>query len=279
LYNHPTSYSPQDLNSITTMLMFYAAGGSTNNRALMAFVGQPDNMGDFFVAMDRLNSVNSTGGGGSPTPKNNTGPGIIERIGNFFSNLFGGKKDAQFSTVLTGVAIRRIPPVQVGPLIPEGVIPYISFDALLAGATRVGLWSLPLTLTGDTPEREQMVTLYRGVSVEAKGSMYFYASQGVAIPRGFEQVHTKWGPHSDMEAHAGGDNLSIWTSWSTSKETARDFATGVAMHMNGIPGIIMSKQFRASEVIPNPYNPQAAEAEWLIPGVVYGAKVEYVLPR
>lgn len=148
----------------------------------------------------------------------------------------------------------------------------------MAGITRAGLWSLPFILTGDTPEKEHMITLYRGVSVEAKGSMYFYASQGIAIPRGFEQVSTNWGPHSDMEAHAAGDNLSIWTSWTTSKETARDFATGVAMHVNGIPGIIMSKQFNLSEVSPNIYN-QAAEAEWLVPGVVYGAKVEYVSPR
>ncbi|MCF2218689.1 RHS repeat-associated core domain-containing protein [Chryseobacterium sp. PS-8] len=47
-----------------TMLMFYASGGSTNNRALMQFVGLPDNIGNFFVAMDKLNSVNSKGGGG-----------------------------------------------------------------------------------------------------------------------------------------------------------------------------------------------------------------------
>ena len=48
----------------TTMLMFYASGGSTNNRALMDFVGQPDRIGDFFVAMDKLQSVNSKSGGG-----------------------------------------------------------------------------------------------------------------------------------------------------------------------------------------------------------------------
>jgi len=181
-------------------------------------------------------------------------------LGGFFTNIFGklfgtAKRDAKISTVLPGAAITRILPVEVGPLIPEGAIPFLSFDTLLAGITRASLWSLPLILTGDTPEKEQMITLYRGVSIEAKGTMYFYASQGIAIPRGFEQVSTIWGPHQDMEAHTGGDNLSIWTSWTTSKGTARDFATGVAMHINGIPGIIMSKKFRASEVIPNPYNP------------------------
>jgi hypothetical protein len=80
-----------------------------------------------------------------------------------------------------------------------------------------------------------------------------------------------------MELHAGGDNLSIWTSWSTSEEVARDFATGNAFYENGIPGIIMSKTFRVGEAVPNPFT--HAEAEWLVPGVTYGAKVKYVLPR
>jgi RHS repeat-associated protein len=234
-----------------------------------------------FVQKTSSNEREKGGGGGTtgfndPAPKNNT----WKSIKNFFSNLFGkAKKDAQFCTVLTGAAITRIPPVQVGPLIPEGIIPYISFDALLAGATRVGLWSLPLTLTGDTPEREQMVTLYRGVSVEAKGSMYFYASQGIAIPRGFEQVGTTFGPHSDMEEHTGGNNFSIWTSWTTDKRIAYDFATGNAFYNeeNKIPGIILTKQFRITEVTPNPHT--LGENEWLIPGVVYGAKIEYVSPQ
>ncbi len=197
------------------------------------------------------------------------------RIGNFFRDLFGrnkqGKETATFATAGT---LTRAGAIEIGEITFRGIL---SFDAVLAGITKVGLWSLPLTLKGDMPEKEQMVTLYRGVSSEAKGSMYFEAMQGIAIPNGFRQIATTWGPHRDMEAHAGGDNLSIWTSWSTSKESAKDFATGVAMYENGIPGIIMSKKFRVSEVVPNPYNPQ--EAEWLIPGVVYGAKVEYVLPR
>lgn len=127
------------------------------------------------------------------------------------------------------------------------------------------------------PEKEQTITLYRGVSSEASGSMYFYASQGIAIPRGFEQVATTWGPHRDMEAHAGGDNYSVWTSWTSDKSVAHNFATGNAFYVNGIPGIIMSKQFKLSEAAPNPFT--LGESEWLVPGVVYGSKVQYVLPR
>lgn len=76
--------------------------------------------------------------------------------------------------------------------------------------------------------------------------------------------------------YAGGDNYSIWTSWSASKEVARDFATRVAFG-KAVPGIIMSKKFRFSEASPNPFTLE--EDEWLVPGVTYGAKVEYVLPR
>jgi len=224
-----------------------------------------------------------TGGGGDGSgamggePDNNPKPSAWQSVKNFFKSLFGGgEKGAGIKTIVPGATIYR-PGVQVGEAIFEGVLPHLSFDALLAGVTRAGLWTLPLTLKGDMPEKEQTITLYRGVSIEAKASMYYYASQGIAIPRGFEQVATTWGPHSDMEDHAGGDNLSIWTSWSSSKEKARDFATGISMYEKGIPGIIMSKTFRASEVVPNPYN--VPESEWLIPGVVYGAKVEYVLPR
>jgi hypothetical protein len=39
----------------------------------------------------------------------------------------------------------------------------------------------------------------------------------------------------------------------------------------------MSRTFNVGQAVPNPYNP--SEGEWLVPGVVYGAKVEYVLPR
>ncbi len=76
-----------------------------------------------------------------------------------------------------------------------------------------------------------------------------------------------FGPHTDMQDHAGGDNYSIWTSWSSSKEVARDFATGVAFG-KAVPGIIMSKNFKVGVANPNPFT--LGESEWLVPGVVYG---------
>lgn len=58
-------------------------------------------------------------GGGSaaasdPTPKSNTGPGIIDRISNFFNRLFGGKKSTS-----TGHAVKAT--IISMTLIPEGV--------------------------------------------------------------------------------------------------------------------------------------------------------------
>jgi RHS repeat-associated protein len=75
-YNNPISFidpdgrKPQapgdDIKATmvpTTMLMFYATGGSKNNTALMDFVGLPDNIGDFFATMDKLSFQRTEGGG------------------------------------------------------------------------------------------------------------------------------------------------------------------------------------------------------------------------
>ncbi|WP_228370590.1 DUF6443 domain-containing protein [Chryseobacterium gleum] len=222
-------------------------------------------------------------------------PGFWGRVSNWWDRLFGRNKGADILTLTRGAEVSRV--VEVGePIRIAEFFSALEATSVAVGAVTLGAvltpvmmkdpeynWTrdlpltVPVTTTADESEPGEMITLYRGVSSKAKGSMYFEASQGIAIPNGYRQVAATWGPHSDMEAHAGGDNLSIWTSWSTSKESARDFATGVAMYENGIPGIIISKQFKVGTVLPNPYNPQ--EAEWLVPGVVYGAKVEYVLPR
>lgn len=186
----------------------------------------------------------------------------------------------------------------MGEVIPISEAVFTWEEVMAAvGSLRGGVWGLPLMLTGDsgfapnskpltipadipittTGEPESTITLYRGVSSKAKGSMYFEAMQGIAIPAGFRQVATTWGSHRDMEAHAGGDNLSIWTSWSSDINVARDFAIGNAFYRKGVPGIIMSKSFTVGHVVPNPFT--LDESEWLVPGVTYGAKVQYVLPR
>jgi len=240
------------------------------------------------------------GGGNSamsgPTPKSNTGPGVIER---FISWLFGGKKGAGISAIVPGAVISRTPIVEVGePIRIAEFFSAVEATSVAVGAATLGAvltpvmmkdpeynWTrdlpltLPVTTTADEPDPGEMITLYRGVSSRIfhnDNSQYINAHFGIAIPKGYYQVSSLGGPHSDMEEHAGGDNHSIWTSWTTSKETARDFATGIAFG-SAVPGIIMSKSFKIGVANPNPFT--LGENEWLVPGVVYGARVEYVLPR
>ncbi|MBW8522443.1 hypothetical protein K0U91_13100 [Chryseobacterium chendengshani] len=292
---------PDGRNAMDTMMQL---GGTWQNVGYGYFNAELgkyiDYEGNEMNAAQVLESRAIINGGGGAGSGGNSGPSVWQSIGNFFSNLFGGNKGAGITTFAAGATITRIPPVQVGPLISEGVVAEIaaSMEATVAtifstaGMTAAAIFypamikepefnwtrdlpkSIPITTTGDNPQ--QTITLYRGISSKAKGSMYFEAMQGIAIPNGFRQVAATWGPHSDMELHAGGDNLSIWTSWTSNINTARDFATGTALYKNGVPGIIMSKTFRTGQATPNPFNP--AESEWLVPGITYGAKVKYVSP-
>jgi hypothetical protein len=61
------------------------------------------------------------GGGSGPTPKKNDGPNLIQRIGNFFSNLFGGEhQSAKLSMVLPGAVVSRAWTLEVGELTSAG---------------------------------------------------------------------------------------------------------------------------------------------------------------
>ena len=69
-----------------SMLDYYARGGTGSTSDILKFMGQEDMLGNFYAI------YNSGGGGGSgPGPKSSTGPGLIQRIGNFFRSLFRGK--------------------------------------------------------------------------------------------------------------------------------------------------------------------------------------------
>ena len=239
--------------------------------------------------------VTDNGNNGNKRIAQGPKPNIFKTIGNFVKKILGKSKRAVAGVLTVGAATF------------EGIgseVEVVGSNMLRLGAIfRLGQWGLPLMLNGDSshasgydipltgaadipvtttadePDPGQMITLYRGVSSKIfhnDNSQYINAHFGIAIPKGYYQVSSLFGPHNDMEAHAGGDNLSIWTSWTTSKETARDFATGVAFGP-AVPGIIMSKSFKIGVANPNPFN--LGEAEWLVPGVVYGAKVEYVRPR
>ncbi|SHM73410.1 hypothetical protein [Chryseobacterium polytrichastri] len=82
---------------------------------------------------------------------------------------------------------------------------------------------------------------------------------------------------TDQYDYAIGDNYSVFTSWTTSKSTAQDFATA----MGKAPGVILSKRFKIGvNAIPNvsPTAKRMQENEWLIFGPVIRANVQYVKP-
>jgi hypothetical protein len=102
------------------------------------------------------------------------------------------------------------------------------------------------------------ITLYRGVN--AKHRFINKARVGIAIPIGLINGH------NDPAKHNDGNTNSIFTSWTLDKETASKWAT-----VNGAGGVILEKQFSKGEYLPSPdaFN----EKEFLVPGIVTGAKV------
>ncbi|WP_110368405.1 RHS repeat-associated core domain-containing protein [Chryseobacterium sp. CBTAP 102] len=68
-------------------------------------------------------------------------PTIFKRIGNFLERLFGKSKKAAVGVLSVGVATFEglAPPVEFGSTVAE-----------IAGYARLGLWSLPLMLNGDS---------------------------------------------------------------------------------------------------------------------------------
>ena len=75
------------------------------------------------------------------------------------------------------------------------------------------------------------------------------------------------GGSANADEHNLGDNNSIYTSWTIFKDVAEQFGS-----RKGKGGVILSKEFKMSEMVPSP--DKFFQGEILIPGVVTGAKVE-----
>ncbi|WP_124019464.1 DUF6443 domain-containing protein [Flavobacterium hydrophilum] len=128
----------------------------------------------------------------------------------------------------------------------------------------------------DDKKNNEKITLYRGVSSDNL-QQYNQAKMGVAIPKGL-LPEFKGVAHSDMDDHAMGDNYSIWTSWTSDKNMALNFAKGPKGTSNGI---ILTKTFTiGKDIIPNISFTASlmGEAEWLA-GVVTDAKPKEVTPK
>ncbi|WP_110011501.1 hypothetical protein [Chryseobacterium sp. AG844] len=143
-------------------------------------------------------------------------------------------------------------------------------------------WTRDLDLSGEISKGDNNrngILLYRGVSsfahTKTQTMMYNEALFGIAIPNGFRSGETA---HWNMDDHAGSDNYSVFTSWTTNKETARYFAKGVSGKSEGV---ILSKRFKIGvNAIPNvsETGKRMQENEWLIFGPVIRANVEHIKP-
>ncbi|MDZ7897950.1 MAG: hypothetical protein U5N85_07975 [Arcicella sp.] len=124
---------------------------------------------------------------------------------------------------------------------------------------------IPIDVTLSKSKKEEYITLYRGVS-ESAGAYYAAAKRGIAVPKGLSSIYS----HSIPDDHTMGDNYSIWTSWSEKKYVAESFSAGT---MGIERGVILQKSFPKSMLMRSGLAQAMGESEWLVPGVVTGAKV------
>ena len=165
---------------------------------------------------------------------------------------------------------RTLSPELKGTLIAAGmstaVLEGLTFEGAgtwltrLLSATRTvgvaGVITAAASIVSSDSEKDKIRTLYRGVGVDHPGIIQAY--NGVAIPRG--------GMATPAE-HNRYNTRSMFTSWTSSRQVA-DWRANLA----GNGGVVLKKSFRQSELI---WSPDIfAEAEWLVFGIVTGAKVE-----
>ncbi|MFD5629974.1 DUF6531 domain-containing protein [Streptomyces sp. NPDC127072] len=118
------------------------------------------------------------------------------------------------------------------------------------------------------PEEPGFNYLYRGVSTESPA--YDNAVRGIAKPRGGS---------ASMETHHDGNTDSIYTSWTTSKQTALSYARGAAEGQNNLPGVILQVKLPLGQpVYPSiMFSTELWESnENLVEGIVRSAKVFHV---
>lgn len=105
----------------------------------------------------------------------------------------------------------------------------------------------------NTKVENNLIVLFRGV--HALHPDIQNAKLGIATPIG---------GHDNPIRHNAGDNNSIFTSWTTNIWVANSFA-----QRKGAGGIILTKQFHISQIIPS--TDKFHQGEWLVAGIVKGA--------
>ncbi|PKW10641.1 RHS repeat-associated core domain-containing protein [Streptomyces sp. 1222.5] len=133
-------------------------------------------------------------------------------------------------------------------------------DPALRGGSPFSLASIP--------EEPGFNYLYRGVSTASPA--YDDAVEGIARPRGGS---------ASMETHHDGNTDSIYTSWTTSKQTALAYARGAAEGRSDLPGVILQVKLPLGQpVYPSiMFSTELWESnENLVEGLVNGARVFHV---
>ena len=133
------------------------------------------------------------------------------------------------------------------------------------GSYRPAVLTLPKPKGKDEEEKDDNITLYRGVG-EEKGLMYDFAKEGYAYPKGL--MPGAIFPHDNPERHTYGDNNSIYTSWSQYKSEAKRFVRGRSKKKGGV---ILIKKFKRSQLKKSKLSATPDfehEGEYLAPGII-----------
>ena len=127
-------------------------------------------------------------------------------------------------------------------------------------------------MSSDTPggaargdESEDRVVLYRGVSEHHE--RYREALLGIALPR--DPIHG----HNDPEAHNIGDTMSVFVSFTRS----RDIAEAKALSGGAMQGVVLRAAVPRSRVVESP--DEFDEEEVLVIGGVTNAETEMVFRK
>jgi RHS repeat-associated protein len=136
-----------------------------------------------------------------------------------------------------------------------------AFDALtLAGPAAL---SRPTTVVSRVQSAvassgDDMVTVYRGVH-----------SRHPDLPSALQGRANPIGGHADAALHNAGNNQSVFTSWTTDRATAFDFAAGKYSGFDDAGGVILQQRVPSSSLIKSP--DAFGEFEVLRSGPVSGA--------
>ena len=143
----------------------------------------------------------------------------------------------------------------------------------LSKATKAELIRPKIDNSPNKSDDKLYITLYRGVSPEINPKRLFTYAQGrIVIPKGLLKEYCSF-CHDDSEDHTMGDNISVFTSWTTSKQTAERFARGPS---GSALGVILTIRVKRSDAIETQLSRLMQEDEYLLKGVLIADKVEDV---